>query len=152
MLALMPRRWSWLHSALRTRVDCIERCRAADVKSISLLTAEAQVGDRFRYVDLAEQIAISSVAAHAVLVRIAPTYGAPNTPVSVTAHPVGNAGLGHFRKDFAVRHLSGPQIQVERADMRRIVRTVREAGVDDIEGRLVGREGNAVGLHEVIDD
>src|SRR5712671_8182930 len=107
----MPRNWSWLHSALHTRVDCIERCRAADVKSISLLTAEAQVGDGFRYVDLAEQIAVRSVTAHAVLVGIAPTHGAPNTPGGVTAHPVGNAGLGHFRKDFAVRHLSGRHIQ-----------------------------------------
>src|SRR6195256_7006146 len=91
---------SRLQSALRIRVDCIERCRAADVKSVSLLTAEAQVGDSFRYMDLAEQIAVSSVAAHAVLVRIAPTHGAPNTPGGVTAHPVGHAGLGHFRKDF----------------------------------------------------
>src|SRR5207244_2767026 len=105
---------SWLHGALHTRVDCIKRCRAADVKSISLLTAEAQVGDRFRNVDLAEQIALWSVAAHAVLVRIAPTYGAPNTPLGVTARPVSNAGLGHFREDFAVRHLSGPHIQVDR--------------------------------------
>src|SRR2546421_10110757 len=71
---LTPRSWSWLHSSLHTRVDRIHRCRAADVKSISLLTAEAQVGDRFRNVDLAEQIALWSVAAHAVLVRIAPTY------------------------------------------------------------------------------
>src|SRR5260370_32312677 len=92
---LMSRNWSRLHSALRTRVHRIERCRAADVKSVSLLTAEAQVGDRFRYVDLAEQIAVTSIAAYAVLVRIAPTHGAPNTPVGVTAHPVGNAGLGH---------------------------------------------------------
>jgi hypothetical protein len=61
---------SRLQSALRTRVDCVERCRAADVKPISLLTAEAQVGDSFRYVDLAEQIAAWSVAAHAGLVRI----------------------------------------------------------------------------------
>src|SRR5229473_6734678 len=71
---LMPRSWSWLQSALHTRVDCIERCRAADIKSIPLHTAEAQVGDSFRYMDLAEQIAVRSVAAHAVLVRIAPTH------------------------------------------------------------------------------
>src|SRR6266850_5256245 len=104
---------SWLHGALRTRVDCIERGRAADVKSIALLTAEAQVGDSFRYVDLAEQIAVRSIAAHAVLVRIAPAHGAPDPPIGVTARPIGNAGLGHFREDFAVRHLSGPHIQVE---------------------------------------
>jgi hypothetical protein len=45
-----------------------------------------------------------------------------------------------------------PNIQVEHADMRRVVRPVREAGVDDIELLLVGREGNTVRLHEVIDD
>src|SRR5258705_1647511 len=146
------RSWSWLQGALHTRVDCVERRRAADIKSISLLTAEAQVGDGFRYVDLAEQIAVSSVAAHAVLVGIAPTHGAPETPGGVTAQPVGNAGLGYFRKDFAVRHLSGSHIQVEHADMRRVVRPVREAGVDDKELLLVRREGDAVGLHEVIDD
>src|SRR3981189_1510111 len=146
------RSWSWLHGALRTGVDCVERGRASDVKSISLLTAEAQVGDGFRYVDLAEQIAVSSVAAHAVLVRIAPTHGAPETPGGVAAQPVGDAGLGHVRKDFAVRHLSGRHIQVEHADMRRVVRPVREAGVADIELLLVRREAKAVGLHEVIDD
>src|SRR6266513_5742052 len=79
---------SRLQSALRIRVDGVERCRAADVKSVSLLTAEAQVGDRFRDVDLAEQIAVFGVAAHAVLVRIAPTHRAPNPPLGVTAHPV----------------------------------------------------------------
>src|SRR5258706_14732513 len=101
---LMPRNWSWLHSALRTRVDCIERCRAADVKSISLLTAEAQIGDSFRYVDLAEQIAVRSVAPHAVLVRIAPTHGAPNPPFGVTAYPVGE---GDGRKTYGLRRLGG---------------------------------------------
>src|SRR6202790_3143581 len=98
---------------------------------------------------LAEQVAVSSVAAHAVLVRIAPTHGAPNTPVGGTAHPVGNARLGHFSKTLAVRHLSGPHIQVEHPDMRRVVRPVREPGVDDIELLLVRRERNTVGLHEV---
>src|SRR3954452_6632242 len=97
-----PCRWSRLHGALRTCVDCIERCRAANIQSISLLTAEAQVGDSFRYVDLAEQIAVRSVAPHAVLVRIAPTDGAPKAPGGVATQPVGNAGLGHVRKDFAV--------------------------------------------------
>src|ERR1700736_2304997 len=150
--ALMPRSWSWLQSSVHTRVDCVERCRAADIKSVSLLTAEAQVGDSFRYVDFAEQIAVRSVAAHAVLVRIAPTHGAPNTPGGVTAYPVGNAGLGHVRKDFVVPHLSHLNIQVEHADMRRVIRPVRESGIDDIELLLVRREGNAVGLHEVIDD
>src|SRR6266571_5047842 len=120
---------SWLHCTLRTRVDCVERRRAADVKSISLLTAEAQVGDGFRYVDLAEQIAVRSVTAHAVLVGIAPTNRAPKAPGGVTAQPVGNAGLGYFRKNLAVGKFSGPDIHVEHANMRRVVRPVGEAGV-----------------------
>ena len=41
-----------LRTALRTRVDRIERSRAADVQSVSLLAAEAQIGYRLRYVDL----------------------------------------------------------------------------------------------------
>src|SRR5882757_4621097 len=143
---------SWLHRALHTRVDRVERRRAADIKSVSLLAAEAEVGDGFRDVDLAEQIAVRRVAAHAVLVRIAPADRAPDTPFAIAAHPVGNAGLGHFRKDLAVRHLSGRQVQVEHADMGRVVRPVRESGVEDIELLLVRREGNAVGLNEVIDD
>src|SRR5262249_28872367 len=119
-----------LQRALHAGVDCIERCRAADVQSISLLAAEAEVGDGFRYMDLAEQLAARRVAAYAVLVRIAPTDRAPNAPGGIGAQSVGNAGLGHFRKDFAVRHLSGRHIHVEHADMRRVVRSVRKAGVD----------------------
>src|SRR4249920_2142150 len=103
----MRRSCLWLHRTLRTGVDSIQRCRAADVKSISLLTAKAQVGDSFRYVDLSEQIAVWSVAAHAVLVRIPPTHRAPKAPGGVAAQPVGNAGLGDVRKDLAVQKLSG---------------------------------------------
>src|SRR3954452_17046095 len=91
---------SRLHRALHTRIDGVERCRTADVKSVSLLTAEAQIGDGFRYVDFSEQIAVVRVAAHAVLVRVAPAHGAPDAPFGVTAHPVGNAGLGHVCKDL----------------------------------------------------
>jgi hypothetical protein len=65
---------SRLHRALHARVKRIERGRAANVESVSLLTAEAQIGDGFRDVDLAEQIAVLRVAAHAVLVRITPTH------------------------------------------------------------------------------
>src|SRR5215213_8461327 len=81
---------SRLHRTLCTGVHRIQRRRAADIKSISLLTAEAQIGDRFRDVDLAQQIAVRRVAAHAVLVRIAPTDGAPKAAVTVAAQPVGD--------------------------------------------------------------
>src|SRR6516165_9821431 len=50
---LMRHSWSWLQSALHARVDRIERRRAADVHSVSLLAAEAQIGHRLRYMDLA---------------------------------------------------------------------------------------------------
>src|SRR6201993_437372 len=141
----------WFHRALHTGVDGIERRRAADVKPVSLLTAEAQIGDSFGYVDLTEQFSGGRVAAHAVLVRIAPTDGKPNSTIGVSAHAIRDAGLRHVRKDLAVRHFARADIQVEYTDMRRIVGPVGEAGVDDIELLLVGREGNYVGLNEVID-
>src|ERR1700720_996271 len=84
---------SRLQRALHTRVDRIERGRAADIKPVPLLTAEAHVGDSFRNVGLAEQIPAGPVAAHAVLLRIAPTPRAPGASVPVAAHPVGNASL-----------------------------------------------------------
>src|SRR5262249_50595045 len=152
--SLLPIRYIGLRlqRTLHTGVDRIERCRATDVEPVSLLTAEAQVGDGFGYVDLAEQIAVGSVAAHAILLRITPTEGAPDPPVAVSAHAIRDAGLGHLRKDFAVRQLSRPMIHVEHADMRRIVRPIRKAGVDDVKLLLVGREGEAVGLDEIVDD
>src|SRR6516164_10075401 len=136
-----PRRnGSWLHGALRTRVDRIERTRATDVEPVSLLAAEAQVGDGFRNVDLAEQFASWRIAAHAVLVRIAPADRQPDAPLGVGAHPVGDAGLGHFRKHFAVRHLPGAHIEIERTDMRWVVRPIGEPGIDDIELSRRARE------------
>ena len=104
------------------------------------------------YVDLAEQIAAGIVAAHAVFVRIAPTDRAPDIAGGVGAHAVGDAGLGHFGKDLAVGYFAAFDIHVEDANVRRIVRTVGEAGVDDVELLLVRREGNAVRFDEVVDD
>src|SRR6267154_1394683 len=99
---------SRLQGALHTGVDRVERCRATDVKPVPLLAAKTEIGDGFGYVDLAEQLAVFGVA----------------------AHPVGNAGFWHFRKHLAVRNLAGRHIHIERADMRRVVRPVREAGVE----------------------
>src|SRR4029450_2786277 len=107
-----------------TRIDGIERCRAADVEPVALHPAEAQVGDGFRNVDLAEQIAAWGVAAPAVFVRIAPADGAPHTSLGVAAHSVANSGLGHIGEDLAVRHLSGPDIHVEYAKVRGVVRAI----------------------------
>ena len=100
--------------------------------------------------DFAEQFAAGAVATNAVLVGIPPAYGAPDIPGRVGAHAVGNAGLGHLRKDLTVRQLSGPHIHVENADMRRIIGTVRETGIYHVQLLFVGRERDAVGFHEVV--
>src|SRR4051812_16853841 len=143
---------SRLHGALYARIDGVERSRTADVKPVSLLTAEAQIGDGFRYVDFSEEIAVSRVAAHAVLVRITPADRAPHASFGVAAHPVGNAGLRHVREDLAVRRLSGGHIEIKRANMRWVFRSVGESGIAHIELLLVRRDGKAIGFHEVIGD
>src|SRR5690242_5636658 len=78
-----------LHRALRACIDCVERRRATDVEPVALLAAEAEVGDRLRNVDLAEQLASGRVTAHAVLVRIAPADRAPDISLAVGAHAIG---------------------------------------------------------------
>ena len=117
-----------------------------------MLTAEAHVGDSFRYVDFAKQITVRSVAAHAVLIRIAPAHGAPDTPLGIAADPIGNTGLGHIGKYLAVGRLAARHIEVEHADVRGVVRPVREAGVADIELFLVRGDAKPVRLDEIIDD
>src|SRR6476661_4936217 len=67
-----------LHRALHARVDRVQRSRAADIEPVALLAAETEIGDRFRNVDLADQLARRRVAANAVLTRIAPADGAPD--------------------------------------------------------------------------
>src|SRR6185369_4904189 len=106
--------------------------------SVSLLPAEAQVGDGFRDVNFAKQLAVGRIAAHAVLVRIAPAHRTPDPSLGVTADAVGNARLRHFCEDFAVRHLPRCHIEVEYADMGWVVWSVRESGVADIELLFVG--------------
>src|SRR5689334_10660965 len=141
-----------LHRTLHTRVDRVERGRAADIEPVALLAAEAEIGDRFRNVDLADQLARRRVAANAVLTRIAPADGAPDAPVAIGTHPVGDARLWHLGKHLAIRQLSSPEIDVERADVRRIIGPIREAGVEHIEPLLVRREGETVRLDEIVDD
>src|SRR3954453_7732254 len=94
--------WLRLQRALRTGVHGVEGRRAADVDPVTLLTTEAQVGNSFRYVDLTEKIAVLCVAAHAVFVRITPTHGTPNVAFGITAHAIGDAGLGNIGEHFAV--------------------------------------------------
>src|SRR5215472_13272184 len=51
-----------LQRTLRAGVDGIERGRAADVEPVALLAAEAEIGNSFRNMDLAEQFALWRVA------------------------------------------------------------------------------------------
>src|SRR5438445_271381 len=80
-----------------------------------------------------EQIAVLGVAAHTVLVGIAPAHRAPDAALGVAADPVGDAGFWHIGKHLAVGRLASSDIEVEHANMRGIVGPVSEAGVADIE-------------------
>src|SRR5262249_47524573 len=101
---------------------------------------------------LAEQLTVGTVAANAILFRVRPTHGAPDIPVGVAAHAVGKARSEVVGEYPAVRYLPGVDVDVEHTDPRRIFLPLGDARVDDVEFLLVGRERNAVGLHEVVDD
>src|SRR5262249_30276274 len=125
--------------------------RAADIEAILEASAEAQIGASLGYVDLADQVAVGRVAAHAVLLWIAPAHGAPNIAVDIDAHAVAVAGLEIVDKDLAVRELASFDVDVEYADVSRVVRAVAVTGVDDVELLLVGRKRESIGFHEVVD-
>ena len=105
-----------------------------------------------RQVDLAKQLASRGIAANAILVRIAPADGAPDAAIPIGAHSIGDARPLYFRKHLAVRHLAIVVIHVEYADVRRVLWIVGEPGIDDVELLLVGREGDAVRLDEIVND
>jgi len=102
--------------------------------------------------DLAKQVTLGTVATDPVLFRVGPTHGTPHVAVDVAAHTVGDTGLEIISKYPAVRLLPGVDIDVEYADMRRVFRTLRDAGVDVVEALLVGRERDAIWLREVVDN
>src|SRR5262249_49705918 len=139
---------SRLHGARRAGVARIERGRAADVEPVPSHAAEGQIGGGLRQMDLAEQLTVGTVAANAILFRVRPTHGAPDIPVGVAAHAVGKARSEVVGEYPAVRYLPGVDVDVEHTDPRRIFLPLGDARVDDVEFLLVGRERNAVGLHE----
>src|SRR5439155_19401387 len=99
----------------------IERGRAADVEAIPETAAEAQIGARLRYVDLADEVAVGSVAADPVLLRVAPSHGAPDVAVDVAPHAVAVAGLEILGEDPAVPELAALAVYCEHADLGRVV-------------------------------
>src|SRR5246127_2454557 len=101
---------------------------------------------------LPEQLAVLGVTAHAVLVGVAPAQRTPDATLGVAAHPIGDARFWHVGKDLVVANLSLLDVQVEDPNVRRIVRPVGKSGVDDVEFLLVGRQRDAIGLHEIVDD
>src|SRR6185437_5623758 len=141
-----------LHGAFRASVQRVERCRAADVKPVSLLASEAHIGNGLRQMNLADQVAFGIVAANAILLGVTPTHGAPDIPIGVAAHAVGKARSEVFGEDLAIRQLARIDIDVEYTDPRRISLSLREARVDDVELLLVGRERNTIGHHEIVGD
>src|SRR5262245_59855892 len=78
-----------LQRTLHTLVHGVQRRRSTDIESVPLLPAEAQIGHRLREMDLAQQFPILGVAAHAVLIGVAPTHGAPDATFGVATHAVG---------------------------------------------------------------
>jgi hypothetical protein len=84
--------------------------------------------------DLADQIAIGRVAAHAVFARVAVPHAAPQIAVHVGSHAVGRPGGKIGRKDLAVRKLV--TVDVEDADVG--LARPRCDAVDHIELFLVG--------------
>ena len=97
---------------------------------------------------LADQRAVRRVASHAILARIGPAHAAPDIALDVGPHPVGEAGREILGEDTPA--MQPPALNVEHPDMRGPA--MRDAAIDDIEQRLVGRKGEAVRADEVVGD
>src|ERR1700745_2889674 len=111
-----------LHRTLRAGIDRVERRRAAEIKPVPLLAAEAQDGDGFRNMDLAAPLAVLRVTPPAVLVGVAPAQRTPDATLGVAAHPIGDARFWHVGKDLVVANLSLLDVQVEDRKWRRMSR------------------------------
>ena len=118
---------------------------------LRLTPPEADVGDRFGQVDLADLRAVWGENVHTVVAVAAPAGGGPDVAVDVDADAVGTA-TAHVAEDapvgegLAVHHVEG-------TDGARMAPLVRRARVDDVEDLVVGREREAIGLDQgVVDD
>src|SRR5207244_2140552 len=77
-----------LQRALCVDIARIERGAAADIQPVAQQTAENDVGGGLRDMDLAEQLALRTVAAHPVFLRVGPAHAAPDIAVDIAAHAV----------------------------------------------------------------
>ena len=122
-----------------------DRGGGADEEAVPLAPTEADVGADLGDEDLAEEGAVRGEAVDAVAGR------APDVAAGVDAEAVEGARLAD-REVVAV--VDGLAVERDRvgADLGLVVGAVAAAGVADVEQRLVGREGDAVRLDEVVDD
>src|SRR6516162_5922488 len=98
--------------------------------------------------DLADKLPGGSVTAHAILLGVSPAHAAPDVPLDVAPHPVGQSRRETFGKDLAVGYRAPADVHVKGADMRRAA--MGDAAVDNVELPLVRRETDSVGLDEVV--
>src|SRR5258707_2208719 len=83
---------SRLEATLGLDIGRVDRGARRHEQAVALLAAEAQVGAGLGQMDLADEIAVRRVAAHAVLLGVRPAHAAPDIAVDVGAHAVGEAG------------------------------------------------------------
>ena len=125
-------------------VDRVELVGAGDEEAVALRTAEGEVGDVLREVELAEDVALRGK-------DVDGRAGArPEIAVGVDAEAVGDAvleleaGLAALQA-VVLADLEGP-------DVARRIRIVGAGRIGDIKLRLVRRKGEAVRLVEIVGD
>src|SRR5215212_4451698 len=128
--------------ALRVDVERIDRLARRHEQAVAATAAEADVGAALRQLDAADEGAVAVVDHHAVELVGAHAPAAPEVPVDVDAEAVRGARAG---VDEHALVLELPPVHVEGEDQP--VR--RRARLDEVEDRLVGREGEAIGAADI---
>src|SRR5271170_3546254 len=137
-------RRSWDLGAARVEIDRVERRVAANKQPVPRRSAEADVGHLLGDRNLADQVAARREALDPI------TGASPDVAFDVDAEAIRDP-RGNFREHPAVAQRA-VRADGESSDMVRRVRVGPEAGVGDVERRLVGRKGQAVRAMEVVDD
>src|SRR5215475_13449097 len=96
--------------------------------------------------DLADKIAVRRIAPYAVLVGIGPAHTAPDVAVDVGTHAIAEAGREVLGEYLAVGELAAVDVEHPHVGAS----AMGKAAVDDVELRLVRREGKPVGLIEIV--
>ena len=126
--------------------NAVERRAGRDEQRLVVVAAEADVGGAFGHVDLFQQLAVGVVDVHLAVRRV-------EVALHVDRHAVAPlldceellAELAFFAHFVAVN--AGRQLVERGIGMLRVA-----AGVGDVEPAFVGREVDAVGHREILDD